>query len=236
MRKKYGNRGNKMKSLIKIIAGIILTALLVFSAGSCQKLDVVGNDSVRAFKEMLDVMEDNVTFDEAAGWLFRSPDKSSLFLWGNYGVLIEFDAKPFLDAGLDVTKLPKDQNISYDGNTLVIGAMLWLETPGRGGPVGEATPLSSYERIVREKRDIIGYHSVADHYGVTIGDGNTFEWAKDMSANNKDIVFVLNPKPFINAGVDPDRIEGWVFAKVTIDDENGRPIQVDKILKSFDLF
>jgi hypothetical protein len=56
-----------------------------------------------------------------------------------------------------------------------------------------------------------------------------------MNTNDKDIVFVLNPDPFIAAGVDPARIEGWAFAKVTVDDENGKPIQVDKILKPFNL-
>jgi hypothetical protein len=52
-----------------------------------------------------------------------------------------------------------------------------------------------------------------------------FEWAKDMTTNDKDIVFVL----------DPARITGWAFAKVTVDDENGKPVQVDKILKPFNL-
>jgi hypothetical protein len=70
---------------------------------------------------------------------------------------------------------------------------------------------------------------------VNLGNGNLFEWAKDMSVNDKDIVFVLNPEPFIAAGVDPSRIEGWVFAKVTVDDPNGRPVQVDKFLKPFNL-
>jgi hypothetical protein len=62
-----------------------------------------------------------------------------------------------------------------------------------------------------------------------------FEWAKDMSTNDKDIVFVLNPEPFIKAGVDPNKIEGWAFAKVTVDDANGKPIEVDKILKPFNI-
>jgi hypothetical protein len=62
-----------------------------------------------------------------------------------------------------------------------------------------------------------------------------FEWAKDMGTNDKDMVFVLNPEPFIAAGVDPGKIAGWAFAKVTVDDENGKPIEVDKILKPFDL-
>ena len=99
---------------------------------------------------------------------------------------------------------------------------------------GDPTPLSAYEQIVKLYRESVGYHAALDHYGVSLGDGNMFEWAKDMSTNDKDIVFVLNPEPFINAGVDPDAIEGWVFAKVTVD-VDGKPTEVDKILKPFDL-
>jgi len=68
-----------------------------------------------------------------------------------------------------------------------------------------------------------------------LGDGNMFEWAKNLSANDKDIVFVLAPEPFIAAGTDPAKIDGWAFAKVTVDDANGKPVQVDKILKPFNL-
>ena len=100
---------------------------------------------------------------------------------------------------------------------------------------GDATPLTSYENIVKLKRDSINYHSALDHYGVNLGDGNVFEWAKDLSTNDKDIVFVLNPKVFIDAGVDPQKLEGWVFAKVETMDMNGKPIEVEKFLKPFDL-
>jgi hypothetical protein len=61
------------------------------------------------------------------------------------------------------------------------------------------------------------------------------EWARDMSKNDKDLVFVLNPKIFIDAGADPSKIEGWVFDKVTVEDARGRKFDADKFLKPFDL-
>jgi hypothetical protein len=39
---------------------------------------------------------------------------------------------------------------------------------------GEATPIASYEQIVRLKRSSIGYHGALDHYGVNLGDANLF--------------------------------------------------------------
>jgi hypothetical protein len=143
--------------------------------------------------------------------------------------MLEFDAKPFLDAGLDPEKLP--DAISFYDDMLMVGTKLGNDQLKYGG---EPTPLGAYEQIVKNYRDTIGYHAALDHYGVNLGDGNLFEWAKDMGANDKDIVFVLNPQPFIDAGVDPNAVESWAFAKVTVDVE-GKPAEVDKILKPFDL-
>jgi hypothetical protein len=133
-------------------------------------------------------------------------------------------------AGLNPERLP--ENFAYYEGMIMVGTKLGEEVVKY---TGDATPLASYEQIVKLKRSSIGYHGALDHYGVNLGDGNLFEWAKDMGTNDKDIVFVLNPEPFIQAGVDPTKIEGWAFAKVTVDDANGKPVEVDKILKPFNL-
>lgn len=80
-----------------------------------------------------------------------------------------------------------------------------------------------------------------DHYGIMLGDGNMFEWAKNLNTNtvngqiqDKDIVFVLNPEPLIAAGVDPQKVEGWVYAQVTAED-HGKKMEVYKFLKPFQL-
>ncbi len=49
-----------------------------------------------------------------------------------------------------------------------------------------------------------------------LGNGNMFEWAKDMQKNDKDIVFVLNPQPFIDAGVDPAKVHPCLFVNLMI--------------------
>jgi hypothetical protein len=219
---------------------LLFSVALVLSAAalSCGKLDVVGTDSVKSFEKVLQQVPRAVTADEAnGGWSLAAPDNSARFIWSRnyaesplYDVMIEFDAAPFLAAGLDPAKLPG--NFTYYEGRIVTGTKLGTE---RLKYPGEITPLASYEQIVRLKRAAIGYHMALDHYGVNLGGGNLFEWAKDMNANDKDMVFVLDPAPFIAAGVDPSRIAGWAFAKVTVDDENGKPVQVDKILKPFDL-
>lgn len=51
---------------------------------------------------------------------------------------------------------------------------------------------------------------------------------------DKDIVFVLNPEPLISAGADPEKVEGWVYTQVEVE-ENGKTEQVWKFLKPFNL-
>jgi len=159
--------------------------------------------------------------------------------------MLELDAKPFLDAGLDPNKLPENY-FYYQGemmgdmsnDMLMVGTKLGNDRLSyRGSP----TPLAAYEQIVEKYRSSINYHTSLDHYGVKLGDGNMFEWAKDLSTNSstgenqdKDIVFVLNPEPLAAAGVDPEKVEGWVYAQVPVE-ENGQTTNVWKLLKPFNL-
>lgn len=218
---------------------IVLTALslaAIFTLSACQAADVVGKVSSTSFEAVLKKIPDKIKSDDANnGWALTSPTDER-FIWskdfsseGKPDAMIEFDAKPFVDAGLDINKLPKDM---VAGDKIVYKAEFGQDKFTYNG---EPTPIDSYKQIVKTNRDVIGYHEKLDHYGIALGNGNMFEWAKNMNTNDKDIVFVLNPQPFIDAGVSPDKVEGWVFAKVEVKDKNGKPEQVDKFLKPFDL-
>lgn len=241
-----------IKSIAAVAAGLAMITALTACSGGLKKLDVVGQQSVASFDEVLKTIPDQVTADETnAGWSLMAPDGSVRFIWSEdysksalHDVMLEFDAEPFLNAGLDPDKLP-DQYAYYEAEMpgmsgdkmLMVGTKLGESDQVNGTP----TALSSYELIVNNYRDSINYHTALDHFGVKLGDGNMFEWAKDMKTNgydksnqDKDIVFVLNPEPLINAGVDPEKVEGWVYTQVPIE-ENGKTAQVWKFLKPFDL-
>lgn len=218
-----------------ILIPMLLLMTVIFS--SCRQLDVIGNKSVTSFKEVLDAIPDKIAVDEInGGWSMTAPDNSARFFWSKgfgkskiYDVMLEFDVEPFLDAGLEIDKLP--DGILY-GDKLIVGRELNSENLTYKD---EATPLDSYEKIVELNRDSISYHAALDHFGIDLSEGNVFEWAKDMGINDKDIVFVLNPQIFIDAGVDPQKVKGWVFAKVETMDKKGKKIEVDKFLKPFNL-
>ena len=240
----------------KLIAAVAAGLTFIYSTTACSALkglDVVGQQSITSFNEVLKAIPDKVKADELnVGWAITAPDDSARFIWSEdysktslHDVMLEFDAQPFLDAGLDPDKLP-DNYAYYEGDTMGgMGSQMLMVGKKLGSDEltysGTPTALAAYEQIVNKYRDSINYHTTLDHYGVKLGDGNMFEWAKDMKTNgydnsnqDKDIVYVLNPEPLIAAGVDPEKVDGWVYAQVQVE-ENGKTEQVWKFLKPFNL-
>jgi hypothetical protein len=246
VRKLFGNRSFRT-ALIDLFNNLArfrtalfiapIAAALIFTA--CEQLDVVGAGSAASFEKMLQALPAAVSPDESGGpWALTAPDGSAKFIWprapgaasGREDVSIEFAAAPFVAAGLDVKRLPAG---ILRGDKLVFGVSLGLEDGAASGP--DESPFASFQTVLRAKPERFGYHAALDHYGIDLDGGNMFEWAKDLETNDKDIVFVLNPEPFLSAGADPSKIGGWAFTKVPTMDAEGNKIEVDKILKPFDL-
>ncbi len=222
----------------KIVIPVALAAAVLILSAGCQKADLVGQYADTTYAALLEKGGLTVSSDaDLNAWALTSPT-GERFLWtqdsaaGKLDLIQEFDAAPFLDAGLKPEMLPDTYLYDAAAGLLQVTADLG-ETPYNY--TGEKTPLSSFEQITANYRESIGYHEVLDHYGVAFGGGNMFEWAKDMTTNDKDMVFVLNPEPFIKAGVDPAAVEGWAFAKVQVKDASGKTEEVDKLLKPFEL-
>jgi hypothetical protein len=235
----------KEKKMYKAILVALLIGILPFfaptGADAAFSTDLVGRAAITSFSEMIEALE----FPPAADnmdkvWVLTDPDGDAAFWWRReakpdrmFDAYLCFDAEPFVNAGLDLSKLPDDmKGMLEDRGKLMVGKKLSDKSLEYDG---EITPISSFEQIVKLDRESIGYHSALDHYGITVADGSLFEWAKDMSKNDKDIVFVVDPKMFIDAGVDPAKVEGWTYAKVPLEDARGRKFEAEKFLKPFDL-
>ncbi len=228
---------------LMLLCALVVAALFVAATGADLKsLDVVGNDSVAAFGKILESFPDGVA-ESGARWSLTAPDKSARFSWSGEDVRLTLNAEPFVKAGLDPEKLPGNYVFSASGAdgmegkaTLTVGSGLEAAVSG-----GDSTAVAAYSRIVAARRDLINYHSFLDHYGVKVGGGNMFEWAKNMATNeydntvqDKDIVFALNPEPLVKAGVDPEKIDGWLHAQVPVM-TGGAVGQEWLLLKPFDL-
>jgi hypothetical protein len=224
---------NRIRTTLPALIAAAAAALLL---AGCSALDVVATTAVSTFRTLAAKEAAAIGRDETTGrWVLSSPggerfEWSSDFAGAGPDFLISLDAAPYLAAGLDPARLPVGR-YSFDPASGRLA--LRFETGTRGSSA--VSPVESFTSIVKTYRPIIGYHAALDHYGIALGDGNMFEWAKDMAKNDKDIVFVLDPAPLVAAGVDPSKISGWAFAKVPVKDAAGKDVQVDKFLKPYDL-
>lgn len=225
----------RLKTWKPQIAALAITTMVLLSG--CASTDVIGNYAKSSAKELLAVESmDIVETTEPSGYLLRSTDKSTEFFWTKnsaleqeYDVMMRTDITPFLDAGLIVEDL---QSATVEDGLLVVGMDFGnIEYKN----YEKLTAEDSFLMLIETYRDKIGYHEVMDHYGIDVGNGNKFEWAKTLETNDKDMVFILEPEFLKQAGVDLENIEGWTYAAVEVMDENGKKIEVMKLLKPMDL-
>ena len=224
--------------MIAVAAAVAIMLLIAIWQAADGQMDIIAHRSVSSFEAMLAALP-RPAERATGGWSLEAPDGTAHFIWGGptggLGVALAVDARPFLAAGLDASKLPEGYALEND----------WLilsDTFEGGAPVGDEQqrPPDAYKALVEGARPAIGYHMALDHYGILLAGGNAFEWAADLTKlagggdQDKDIVFVLNPEPLIAAGLDPDKVEGWVHAQVKAHD-NGRTVEVYKLLKPFNL-
>lgn len=221
--------------MTKTISVAVISAFLLTALSACTQTDVIAKYAIASFDEVTTLSD--VTKDpNLDAWSLKAPDGSARFLFSSdfkatapYDVMLETDAQPFIDAGLDVTKLPAGM---FADNMILVGQSLGDQA---FTATEQETPEASLGKLIELNRNVLGYHEAMGHYGIDLGNGNKFEWAKDLAGNDKDLVFILDPQVFIDAGTDVANIRGWVFGKVEVMDKDGNNIQVEKLLKPFNL-
>jgi hypothetical protein len=230
---------NKKQALSALAIAAAMALLLAFLLAGCSALDVVGKTAIITFQALLDKTSGSVALEAATNrWVLTSP-QGEKFEWSvdfsgqGPDFRLAFDATPYLQAGLDPTLLPAER-YQFDPRERTLSLRFEVGAE-RFTYKGSPSPLDTFTRIVQKHRPLIGYHEALDHYGISLGDGNMLEWAKDMDKNDKDLVFVLNPKPLLQAGVDPARITGWVFTKVPVKHGKSKAVEVDMFLKPYNL-
>jgi hypothetical protein len=215
---------------IRYLMGVALLLAGAVALSGCA-LDVIATGSVTAFSQMLAVVPGGAVWDEGELWVPAPDGGAKLVLSGDWSktgmdAYLRVDAAPFLAAGLDTGKLAEGY-AAHDG-VLDIGLDL-----GQDGP-GASSPDALYGALVAKRPDLLEYHMSMDHFVLNLGLG-MFEWAKDFSQNDKDIVFALDPAPLVEAGLDPQGVEGWTYAEVETMDAYGAHVKVLRLLKPFDI-
>lgn len=228
-----------MKKRVLYSSVFVLAASLVLTG--CGSTDVIAGSAVTSFGAMASsdaVQSQAANSGDAAYWRLQASE-AAVFVLGknadsNLDIALELDAAPFINAGLNPSLLSEDR-YSFDPATNRLSVVSNLGDTELDGAPGD-TVEKTFEQWVKGYRKSIGYHAPMDHFGISLGDGNMLEWAKTLETNDKDLVFVLNPEPLIQAGVDPEKLESWVFGEVEVMDEAGKAAMVEKFLMvySFD--
>jgi len=221
----------KKKTMKKkyIAVPALLVALTVFLA-SCGSTDVVLNYSPGSLDDILEanpkLVADNTA--DTHYYDFTVDGQTTLRISHDYSMTDQEDLAivtplaPFVAAGLDPTNLSEgyraDKNMFY-----VTGSY------GDGTGQKDNVADSLFESVTFDRSNLT-YHEELDHYGIVLTNGK-FEYAKDATTNDKDIVFVLAADPLAKIGVDVKNVEGWIF--MTMDNPDGTTIDV--LLKPYDL-
>jgi hypothetical protein len=211
--------------IISFIAVIGAIALIVTYLNG--NFDVVKDASVNSFNDLVISGLDKKHDDSS--WIITMPDKASDLILKTdknvTSVTLSLDATPFLKAGLDAEKLPSYMTVNED--KLYITSVY-----GSRKLKNNSIAIDNiFNNIVTAYRDKLSYHNTLGHFGLAIGDGNAFEFAKDINNNDKDIVIALNPEVLANASVDVTKVEGFIVADVKMD--NGKSVK--KLLKVFNI-
>lgn len=226
-------------SVTRILTVSLVLAAAVFGAAFMAP-DTVEVYAVRSFDALLHAPGVEVARNDTAGaWVLTSPGGETITFGGDNAsgsneLVITFDARPFLSAGLNASLLPAGAQVEQDGASARI-VMRYDQGAGTFSDGAVFQPLEALRALVHDHRMMLGYHTALGHFGLALGGGNMVEWAQDQQANDKDLVFVLNPETFADAGVDVANVQGWVLADVPVMDAQGRKSTARKLLRFYNL-
>ena len=216
-----------MKKILPLVLVFVLAAALL---SGCAATDVILKYSPASLDTIAEkfpaIVTDNTKTDH---YFYLSVDGETALkvsndfnLTGTEDVVMQTPIKPFLDAGLDPAKL--GAGYRTDDTSLYLVADF-------GAGSGEQNTLTkALFESVKADRSVLTYHADLDHYGIKLPAGK-FEWAKDESTNDKDIVFVIAAQPLADLGVDVKNVSGWIFK--TMKDDAGKDFDV--LLKPYSL-
>ncbi len=215
-----------MKKIILIVFSLVLASVLL---AGCAATDVILKYSPFSLDTIVEkfpaIVTDNTQTDH---YFTLSVDAETLLKVSNdfsltdEDIAIQTPLKPFTDAGLNPAKLGAGYRTD--------GASLYLVADFGAGTGVQSTITNALFESVKANRAVLTYHADLDHYGVKLPAGK-FEWAKDESTNDKDIVFVIAAQPLADLGVDVQNVEGWIFK--TMQDDAGKDFDV--LLKPYSL-
>ena len=209
-------------SAAAVYAVIVIASAMAFSANP--KLDVVANHAVKSFEDLVE-LEKKTGYGRPLYNVY-SPGGTEVFSYGE-SVKLTIDLGQFIAAGFDPRKFGGEPAWENSRFTFTSSHVKGVDV------TDDHNVFDTFANVVRSNRHALEYHMDHDLFELHLGGGNTFRWAKDWRANTRGMTFVLNPQPFIEAGLETENLEGWTLANVNMmyGPESGQT--VPRLLKNY---
>lgn len=230
---------------IKSILTIVLSSVLVLTLSACGTKNVeenVTDKGISAFNEIVKTYPDKKGFHDALQhWGFEMNPGEKLE-WSKDMSANKADfamvvlAEPLIKAGLEVEKLDKNVWLFEEAGKDTMGmeqpAVLILPYDISDTMMTTKDSNDSMKALLAADKDNLKYHEDQQHYVLNMGNSNEAIWTEKLGLNDSDMIFVLDAKPLITAGLDINKLEGsgWVFKEASDIDKTP-----DQIIKTYDL-
>jgi hypothetical protein len=228
---------------------LLLSSILVFGFAGCSRAvtgSKEGDNGLTAFNEIVKTYPENKGFHSALQhWGYKLPTGEK-FEWSKDMSANKADfamvmlADPLVKAGLDVSKLDKNEWLYEPAGKDEMGVELpnRLIKPYNVSDKKQASSGSedSMRRLLKADTKIISYHKELQHYRLKLGDGNEVQWTEKLGLNDADMIFILKAEPLVKAGLDVKKLDGsgWIF-KPASEDNMGMGKSPDQIVKIYDI-
>lgn len=196
-------RSTKSKAAIAVAAAAILFA-------SCSNLDVIKTGARKSFVELAAVSGyaasgDSLVIETEEITLTFVPQSEG------YGLIVSIPIAPLLSAGLDLSRLSTAAHQGIRMHSATDSQLeLAFDFPFADKIKRSSEPAELFDILVSRSSNSVGYHHELDHYGFILSGGAMLEWAADVTTNDKDIVLILPPAVFEQAGFDAARQSRWL--------------------------
>lgn len=233
---------------IKKIAIVFGFSIMVFALSGCQRT-ITGNETadngLNSFNAIVEANPEKKGFHSALQhWGFALPTGEK-FEWSKDMSANKADfamvmlADPLVEAGLDIDKLDKNEWLYETAGKDDMGVDLpnRLIKPYNVSDKKEVSNGSedSMRRLLKTDTNIIKYHEEQQHYRLILGT-NEVQWTEKLGINDADMIFVLEAKPLIEAGLDVAKLEGsgWIFREAS-KENMGMGESPDQLVKIYDI-
>ena len=209
---------------MKMIVAVVSVLAIVLSLAACGRVETgneTSDNAYAAFVAIVNQNKDKLGFhSEKMHWgLELQEDK---FEWSKDSSAHQLDfamalqAQPFIDAGLDVSKLEDS------GYVFIPGA----EADGMKTPDLIAHPYDvsdkketaqgfedAMRRLLKQDPSLVSYNQEEKYYALHLSDGYVVRWTEELGLNDADMTFVIAADPLVAAGLDAAKMEGsgWAF-------------------------